>query len=159
MPRFVFELEQLLEHRLQQERERQRHVAVIEQERLAIEYRLRTAQELIEECKLDLRAHLSGPDHDAALVDRLIDPVAVRAQAGRSLHLVLSAQRTAIELAGALQRVRSARADLLEATKRRKAVELLKKRRYERWRRDMERRENAFLDELAVMRAGREDFF
>jgi flagellar protein FliJ len=47
--------------------------------------------------------------------------------------------------------------DLLEATKRRKAVELLRERRFEQWRLDLERRETAAVDELAVMRYGRKE--
>ena len=70
-------------------------------------------------------------------------------------RLAGTAQRTVLELAGLLRRLESARAELLEAAKRRKAVELLKDRRFEEWRSDQNRRELAAVDELAVMAAGR----
>ena len=82
---------------------------------------------------------------------------AVRLQSGAAVRLAAAAQRKALELAGVLKRLESARAELLEATKRKKAVELLKERRFEEWKRDQDRRELAAVDELAVMAAGRKD--
>ena len=42
---------------------------------------------------------------------------------------------------------------LLEATTRRKGVELLKEKRLQEWRDEENRREDALLDEIAVTRA------
>ena len=80
--------------------------------------------------------------------------VGVRLAANASLHGVVELQRAAIELAGLGQRLSRARAELMKATVARKAVELLKKRRYEAWKRERDRRENAELDDLVVMRHG-----
>ena len=78
----------------------------------------------------------------------------VRFQAGAATRLIASAQRAVLELAGVHKRLEAARAVLLEATKRRKAVELLKERRFEEWQQEQARREAAATDEIAVMRAG-----
>ena len=42
----------------------------------------------------------------------------------------------------------------MEASRQRKAVELLRERRYEEWKQARDKAEAAALDELAVMRAG-----
>jgi flagellar export protein FliJ len=83
------------------------------------------------------------------------DVRAVRLQSGAAVRLGMAAQRAVLELAGVHRRLEGARAELLEAAKRRKAVELLRERRYEEWRTDQNRRELAAVDELAVMAAAR----
>jgi flagellar protein FliJ len=49
----------------------------------------------------------------------------------------------------------AARAGLIEAAKARRAVELLRERRWEEWKFAQEKAETAALDELAVIAAAR----
>lgn len=65
-------------------------------------------------------------------------------------------QHSVIQLAGVHQRLEASRLELVEATTRRKAVEVLKERRHEQWKSEEKRRENAASDELAVMGAARQ---
>jgi flagellar export protein FliJ len=46
-------------------------------------------------------------------------------------------------------------AELRAASRDRRAVEILKERRFEDWRREQDRREQAELDEIAVIRGSR----
>lgn len=150
MAAFKFEYEALLEIRRREERDRQVVVATLERERLAVEDRLRQCQNAIRAGREEMRAALgAGPSARASL-----DFGAVRAQAAASFQLTVRAQRIAIQLAGATSRVESARAALLEASRRRRAIELLRERRYEAWKREQDKKEQAAIDELVVMRAG-----
>ena len=80
---------------------------------------------------------------------------AVKMQANASLHLVARAQQAVLELAGVHKRLDAARIELLSATTARKAVELLRDRRYQQWKHEQARKEAAESDELNVMRHGR----
>lgn len=151
MAKFRFQFESLLEVRKRTEQERQLAVAELERERLAIEDELRECQRSIVQSKGGLREMLGGSSGGAAVVDF----AAVRLQTGAAFHLTHRAQQIALRLAGAHRRVEAARASLLEATVARKAVELLKDKRHAEWKREIDRREHAAVDELTIMRAGR----
>jgi flagellar FliJ protein len=144
MPRFRFELQVVLEHRVRLEQQHQKVVADLEAKRVALEDSIRSCQQALETERAEARALLKAADIRGA-----------RLQAGAANRLVATAQRAVLELAGLLKRLETARAALLEAAKQRKAVELLKERRFEEWRYQQNHRENAEIDELAVMRAGR----
>ena len=144
MARFRFSLQSVLEHREMIEEQKQLAVARLESERIRLEGQIRRYQQGITLEKDQMRQSLRGGDIRA-----------VRFQSGAAVQLAGAAQRAVLELAGLLRRLESARAELLEAAKRRKAVELLKERRFEEWRTDQNRRELAAVDELAVMAAGR----
>lgn len=154
MAKFRFALEQVLQQRLREERRRQRDVAELERERLRLEEAIRSRQRSIVSCKDDLRSMLDPGDRDRP---RRLDLRSVRHQMHASLHLTSSTQPLAIELAGVHQRLESARGRLREATTARKAVEQLKARRYEEWKREQDRRETNLLDEIATTRAARSD--
>ena len=79
----------------------------------------------------------------------------VRRQASTALDLVARAQQAVLRLAGVHKQLDVARLELLEATTRRKAVESLKDKRFEEWKAEQARKENAALDEWVVMRASR----
>jgi flagellar export protein FliJ len=79
----------------------------------------------------------------------------VRFQAGASLRLVTLAQRAVLQLAGVHKRLDAARLLLLQATTRRKGVEILKERRHEEWKYRQRKLEEAATDELSVVRASR----
>jgi flagellar FliJ protein len=146
MAKFRFSLRAVLEHREMIEEQKQRAVAALEAERVRLENAIRECQRGIALERDDMRRALTAGDVRAA-----------RAQSAASVRLAAVAQRAVVELAGLHRRLEAARAELLEATKRKKAVELLKGRRYEEWKREQDRREMAALDELAVMAAGRKD--
>lgn len=160
MPRgFVFRLQPVLEQRERIEEQAQLRVAALERERLLGESVLRSIQEELLDTRKSLRAGLhpaprsgTGSGPESALGSGLNG---VRAAANASLHLAVRAQRAAMELAGTLRRLESARAELLKTTADRKAVQLLKDRAVEAHRREALKREAGELDELVVMRHGR----
>lgn len=140
---FRFKLQPVLDHREMIEQQKQRVVAVLEADRLRLENLIRDCQRALLEESAAMRECLG-----------LSNIRGVRQQAAASMRLTVTAQRAAIELAGVLKRIETARADLLAASKRRKAVELLRERRHEDWMLEQSRRELAAVDELMVMRAG-----
>jgi flagellar export protein FliJ len=145
MSRFVYKLDPLLMLREREERERELALAAVEAERRAIEEQVRTGQEEITRCKLDWRGALGGA----------VDPRAARFGATAALHAQLRTQRLVLQLAGVQRRLETARAELAEASRRRRAVELHRDRRFQQWRRDQSRREDLAVDELATMAAAR----
>lgn len=144
--KFRFRLQPVLEQRERLEQARQLRVAELERERIAVEETLRRCQGDIQDAKLDLRERLAGAGTGGGMV---VVPE-VRAQAGASLHLEAKARKTVMELAGAYKRLERARAELLAAATARKAVDLLKARRFEEWRLDRSRAEAALVDEAAT---------
>lgn len=146
MARFVFELEALLRVRIREEQEKQGAVAALERERHAIESKIRQHQAQISLERREIAHQMRA---------RRVDMRQVSRQAGAASALHMQAQREALSLAGVLKRLEDARKELLEASKRRKGVEMLKDRRYEAWRSEEDRRENSELDELGVMSAAR----
>lgn len=152
MPRFRFPLDPLLEHRRRIERDRQVVVARVEQERSVIEAEIRGYQSSIKDCKANLQSAMSRTMDNGRT---LLDPSMLRLQAGAVMGLHIKAQQAVLRLAGVHQRLEAARSELLEATKRRRAVEALKERRYREWVTEARRRENRETDELATQRAAR----
>ena len=150
MARFIFELEAVLKQRLAEEREHQLAVAALEREKSLLESSIRAHQRELSIERDELRdQHASGP--------ATLDLRGVRFQAGASLRLIALAQRAVLQLAGLHKRIDAARLKLLEATMRRKGVEMLKERRLEEWKLRQKKAEDAALDELNVVRAGRPD--
>lgn len=161
--KFVFGMQMVLAQRVRIEEQRQLVVAEFEKQRVAIEDRIRRYQSSITAAKRDLRdrlgaerAPIDGPAGAAS--DRGgISLTEVRLQANASLQLVARAQSAVLELAGVHRRLDAARLELLKAAADRKAVELLRAKRYQEWREEQQRAENAELDEMTVMRHGRRD--
>ena len=149
MARFRFGLDPVLRQRTREEEEKQRAVAALERQRLAIEEEIRGYQSAIEAERAELSDRLGEGG--------AIDLRGVRVQANASLHLITLAQRAALRLAGVYERLDEARLALLEASTRKKAVETLRDERYAAWRAARSKAELAALDELAVMRHGRDD--
>ncbi|MBY0310458.1 MAG: flagellar FliJ family protein [Phycisphaerales bacterium] len=141
MPKgFRFNLQPELDRRTRVERDRQIALAAIERDRLVLEERLRAAQRDIGLAKHEVRSRLVGGG---------VNVPELRMQAAASLHQVGLAQRLAIELAGVYARIEQARAALLKASSDRKGVELIREKRFEEWRQEHLRRENAQLEEVA----------
>lgn len=145
MPRFRFQLQAVLDARLRAEREEHRRVAEMETARRRLEDGLRRRQSQIGEARSQLRGRLEGR----------IDASSLRGQANASLAEMRDAQRVVLELAGIHRRLETLREGLRAASRARRAVEILKERRFEAWRREQDRREQAELDEMAVIRGSR----
>jgi flagellar FliJ protein len=145
MAKFRFELQAVLNARLRAEELQQRRVAELEASRRKLEDGLRARQARIGESRAQLRGRLMGA----------IDPSMLRGQANASLAGMRDAQRVVLELAGIHRRLQSVMAELRAASRDRRAVEILKERRFEDWRREQDRREQAELDEIAMIRGSR----
>lgn len=145
MAKFRFKLDVLLNARKRAEDRCRCDVAALERERQGLEDSLRLRQERIGESRRSVRDHLVGR----------IESSAVRMQANASLSLMRDAQRTVLELAGLHRRLQEARRLLTDAAVKRRAIELLRDRRFQEWRRHQVRREQAGQDELAIISAAR----
>jgi flagellar FliJ protein len=147
MARFRFKLEPLLRARRHVEREKQRAVAGIERERLALEDALRRRQRFVIEGKAALRDHLVGD----------LDMPSLRAHAGSTIQVMREAERIVLELAGVHKRLEVARSALVEAARDRRSLELLRDRRLAQWKAALNKAEDAALDELAIHAAARRE--
>ncbi len=147
MPRFVFRLAPLLRARRHAEQQQQCRVAEIERERLRLEGTLRRHQQSISQGKRSVRDRLVGR----------LDTSDLRIHAGSALAMMRKAHRVVLELAGVHRRLEQARAELIGATQRRRALELLRDRRHEQWKADQNKAETAALDDLAATSAARKD--
>ncbi|MHC4828252.1 MAG: flagellar export protein FliJ [Planctomycetota bacterium] len=147
MAKFVFRLEPLLKARRRAEEKEQLAVAELERQRLALADTLRRHQRNITHGKESLRGSLAGT----------LDMRSLRLEAGAALHLVRKAQQVVLQLAGLGQRQETARARLIEATKRRRALELLKERRFDEWKTRLGKAEDAQIDELVTNAAARKE--
>jgi flagellar FliJ protein len=145
MKRFVFSLQALLDARQRDEDACRRRVGQFERERQAVESRIRIQQDLIGQSRLQMAGQLVGA----------IDVARLRGEGATSLRAIRAAQKLVLELAGVHKRLERARTDLLAATKKRRAVELLRDRRFAEWKAAMEKAETAAIDELAVQNARR----
>ena len=130
-------------------------MAELERQRLGVEQSLKAIQAELLDTRRFIRGGLFGGASPTAN-EGLSGLAGVRLATNASLHLTVQAQRSAMELAGILKRLDAARTDLLKATADRKAVQLLKDRAHEAHRREQLKREMAELDEMTVMRHGRE---
>lgn len=140
MPRFRFQLQAVLDARQRVEDARRRDVAELEAERHRLEDGLRRRQASIVNAREDARDGLVGQ----------VMPHRLRAAANASMSLMRDAQRSVLELAGVHRRLETARTALSQASKDRRAIELVKERRFEAWKTDLERREQAALDEIST---------
>lgn len=153
--KFRFRLQPVLEQRERIEQARQLHVAELERERLVVEEVLRACQRDIQAAKVDLRDRLAGTATAGVTnglgMDRgMVVIPEVRAQASASIHLEAKARLAAMELAGAYKRLERARQELLQAATAKKAVELLKERRFQEWKDERNRFEALATDEAAT---------
>jgi flagellar FliJ protein len=147
MAKFKFTLEPLLKVRRHAEQAHQRAVSQLEIQRMQIEDQLRRQQASISDGRDSLRSGLTGR----------VDVHSLRLHAGASMQMMRAALRLVLELAGVHKRLEAARAGLIEATKQRRAMELLHDRQLARFKAAIERRETAALDEMAVIAAARAD--
>ena len=147
MARFIFKLEPLLKARLNSEQQFQRTVAEIERERIKLEDKLRAKQAILTGGKVELLDQLSGS----------IDVSSLRYRASMAQQIMRDAQRLVLELAGVHHRLFTARGKLIEAARNRRAIELVREKRYEKYKADEAKAEIAAMDELAVISAARKE--
>ena len=155
MSRFVFSLQALLRQREVVERDHQLVVAGFERNRAAIESRIIATQSEVRSHKEDLRALLGG-EGASGRKGRAVDTRTVRLQANAALSAQIRTQHLAIKLSGVYERLHKAQSLLREASAARRAVELLRDKHFERWKREQAKREANEMDELGTMRAKRE---
>jgi flagellar biosynthesis chaperone FliJ len=146
MPRFVFTLAPVLRQRLAVERVAMAKVADLERERASAESLLSAAQRGISSARDDLRELLG-----ASMVSKSpADPRRAGLQARASLALDMNARRLAIALAGIYAKLTRAKQELARACVDRRAVELLRERQLELWKREQAAIENNMIDEVAT---------
>lgn len=143
MAKFRFKLQPVLDLREREERGHQRIVAEIERSRVEIEARIRAYHAQIEDERQVLREQLVGG----------ADLPGARLQANATVFLTHRADAAVLELAGVYRRLEAARRDLAHATARRRAIELLREKQHDAWRRGRNKQEQGELDEIAGMRA------
>ncbi|MBL8763181.1 MAG: flagellar FliJ family protein [Phycisphaerae bacterium] len=151
--KFRFNLETVLDARRRVERERQRVVAALEMERLRIESRILLAQREIAAGREEVRA-MADCRGTASIT---LDMVDIRRRAHLAGGQMMLIHRLSLELGAIMRRLQRARADLLEAARSRRGVEILRERRWTEWTDRVRRAESGELDELSVMRWGRDD--
>lgn len=149
MARFRFGLQTVLDLREREEKERQRVVGRLESERMAMEHKLRDYQGSIRLSKEGMRTAMGGAAGGG------VDAPALRLEAGAALGMQIRAHQAALRLAGIHRRLETARRALMEATKARRAIEVLKEKRYAAWLTEQNRRESVALDEIGTMGAVR----
>jgi flagellar export protein FliJ len=140
---FHFNLQALLAARTRAEDVAKRGVGKLEAARRKLEDALRTRQGRLGASKGAVRAGLVGSVNASEL----------RMQANLSLSVMRDAQRTVLELAGIHRQLEQARDVLKKASQARRAIELVREKRFAAWRLDEKRREQRVMDELAMQRA------
>ncbi len=84
-----------------------------------------------------------------------VDAPSLRLDASAAMGTQIRAHQAVLRLAGVHRRLEGARATLIEATRARRAIEVLRERRLEEWRAEEKRREGVMLDEAGTMLAAR----
>jgi flagellar FliJ protein len=139
--KFHFKLEALLAHRQQVEKEKQRKLAVVQNEVQALTRQLQeTHTRIAAENKSLTATHLTGTldmqyiAHEKRYVGNL------------QIKIVLGMQK----LAAMEKTLATARTELLAAARDRKVIEKLREKQFARWRAEQDRKEAALMDELGT---------
>lgn len=140
MATFQFRFETVLRQRRMIEDERQRDLAKLYRRRMILQNQIRHMQDTIRESKHELSDTLVGQ----------VDLSRVGQFAAYSGQVASRAHEIVRELAKIEQEVDSARARLIEASRGRKAIELLRERHLAVFRTEQRRREERELDEVAT---------
>ena len=148
MPKFIFRYETLLRHRRNIEDRCQRQLAERVRTQMIMTEQLRGMQQTIVDSKRDLGNALVG-QIDLSRVGEFTRFNAQSTVRGRELVQRLAQLEPQIE---------EARQQLLHASQQRKALELLRERDLKQWKRELDRKEAAELDELSAQSYTRELF-
>ena len=140
MPRFRFRFATLLKHRRQLELQAKRDLAVHLRTKMILEGQLRNMQQSISAAKQDMAEGLVGK----------VDVDALRRIGTHGSHVQLRGQQIVLKLAQVERDVHQSRSKLLDTTRQRKALELLRQRQFEEWKQEQARRETNELDDRAT---------
>jgi flagellar FliJ protein len=143
-PRFIFRLEPLLDLRKQEEKQRQRAVAVLQQEINGLLGRIGEAENQILRQDRELTAERLTGKLDMSYIAH------EKRFVGAMRGLIATLQQ---QLAQSYLRMAQARGALLAAAKARKVIEKLRQRQFERWAAEQTRIENVQLDEIGTQLA------
>lgn len=139
MARFRFKFAAVLRQREAVEREAQAVLAAAQRERSACEDRILSLQAILTEQRRQTRDMLTrGP----------VSSVDLRLQAAASLGVIRRIEGESVTLSGAVARQERARERLAAAAVRRRAMEILRDRALDAWKRDEARREAARADDI-----------
>jgi flagellar FliJ protein len=146
MARFVFQLQGVLRHREQVEREKMRIVAEAQGRLTALETELRALDQRVQDASKNAREnHLVG----------VLDMAFIAAHR----RFMNSAQRQAMELVQTMgkakQQLGEAQKHLLEAAKQKKIIEKLREKQHARWQAEQAHAETIALDEMSMQLAFR----
>ncbi len=139
MANFRFALQRVLDRRHSQEDEKRRAVSELEKRRRALEESLRTRQQEIAGGRDAWRKELVG----------VIDPSSLRHHATAGVGLFRKAQRTVLEMASLQPLMAKANAELIEAARARRTLEILREQRLAAFNALLAKREREQLDEFA----------
>jgi len=144
MAKFRFKLAGILRQRKQIEQEMQRRLAVRQRTLFEHQQKLQHIQQSVMQANDDVRRN--------RLVGRL-DMSYLAAHRRFLIGMQHQAVGTVQRIALAQRGVDEARNELAEAAKRRKAIEKLREKQFERWRADLAQREQAELNEIGMQLA------
>lgn len=142
---FRFRFQAVLDHRKLVEEQRQRELAICLRHKAELENLLRQTQQTLRGNKQQLADALTGR----------IDMSQLGGYARYANHMTVKGMGVVRRIAAAEQQAEQARARLLEATKRVKALELLRDRELAQWKKQQRKAEDAQLDEVAVQQHAR----
>ena len=140
MPTFSFRYETVLRQRQAVEDMCQRGLAKLLRERMILQTQLRTMQQTISSSKRDLAEGLAGK----------VDLDQISGFARYSGQVTHRGREIVARMSSLEKQIDEERRKLLDAMRARKALDLLRQRAFDQWRRDEQRREEAQLDELAT---------
>lgn len=140
MAAFQFKFQTLLDYRTRVEEERQRELAQVLRMRMILHDQLRQMQQTIHQSKQALSESLTGRVN----VEQISHFARYSGQVERKGHDLV------LRLGQLEKRIEQARQRLLDATRQRKALELLRDRHREQWQAQQDRREAMVMDELAT---------
>lgn len=145
--RFVFALQAVLEQRSRAERHAQGVLAAAQQERLALEDQLAELKQRVEAERSVARGMMVGR----------VSARSLREHVAGELGADRRARALALKLAGVQKRLEKARESLKQASIQREAIEMLRDRQYAAWKGGLEKADQSEVDDLMVMRRGREE--
>lgn len=139
MPKFQFNLQAVLTQRLHAEKEKQRALGVLLEQMARHEAELLQLDRLVKDASADLRTNRLTGSVDLAFI-----------AAHRRFVLATERKaRTVIQKMSLLQRhVDEARALLVEAARARRVVEKLRERKFEEWKANLLKQDQAEIDEV-----------
>ena len=141
MSKFVFKFDGVLRQREHVETQRQRELAIVQQEMTGLQVELRALTDAVQASTADLRDnHLTGR----------LDLNFLAAHRRFTLAMARKGAALVQQIAGVQKRLDVAQAALAEAAKQRKIIEKLREKSFERWKADLARKEMMETDEISM---------